>query len=89
MRDGAKLAVNDYWRQAIDAGCDVILRGQTDLATADFCVIRRAKANFGASTHDEAELFRALETGPVIAHEGRSIRRSRKPWPSRRQAWHV
>jgi thiamine-phosphate pyrophosphorylase len=63
-RDGAKLVVNDYWRQAIDAGCDFIHLGQGDLATADLCAIRRAGIKFGVSTHDEAELFRALETGP-------------------------
>ncbi len=63
-RHGAKLVVNDYWQQAIDAGCDTIHLGQGDLATADFSAIRRAGVRFGASTHGEAELFRALETEP-------------------------
>ena len=31
-RHGAQLVVNDYWRQAIDAGCDFIHLGQGDLA---------------------------------------------------------
>ncbi|MGH6801041.1 MAG: thiamine phosphate synthase [Methylocella sp.] len=61
---GAKLIVNDYWRQAIDAGCDFIHLGQGDLATADLCAIRRAGVRFGVSTHDEAELFRAMESEP-------------------------
>jgi len=63
-RDGAQLVVNDYWRQAIDAGCDFVHLGQGDLATADLCAIRRAGIKFGVSTHDEAELFRALDTSP-------------------------
>ncbi len=61
-RHGAQLVVNDHWQQAIDAGCDFI--GQGDLATADFSAIRRASVRFGVSTHDEAELARALETDP-------------------------
>ncbi len=63
-RDSAKLVVNDYWRQAIDAGCDFIHLGQGDLDTADLCAIRRAGIKFGVSTHDEAELSRALDVSP-------------------------
>ena len=63
-RDGAKLVVNDYWRQAIDCGCDFIHLGQGDLATADLSAIRRAGIKFGVSTHDEAELSRALDVSP-------------------------
>ena len=61
---GAQLVVNDYWQQAIDSGCDFIHLGQGDLATADLCAIRRAGIKFGVSTHDEAELFRALDVSP-------------------------
>jgi thiamine-phosphate pyrophosphorylase len=63
-RDGAQLVVNDYWQQAIEAGCDFIHLGQGDLVTADLAATRRAGIKFGISTHDEAELSRALETGP-------------------------
>jgi thiamine-phosphate pyrophosphorylase len=63
-RDGAQLVVNDYWQQAIDAGCDFIHLGQGDLATADLAAIRRAGIKFGVSTHDEAELSRALDVSP-------------------------
>jgi thiamine-phosphate pyrophosphorylase len=63
-RHGATLVVNDYWQQAIDAGCDFIHLGQGDLATADLSAIRRAGIKFGVSTHDEAELSRALDTTP-------------------------
>ncbi len=63
-REGAHLVVNDHWRQAIDAGCDFIHLGQGDLDTADLPAIRRAGIKFGVSTHDEAELSRALDTSP-------------------------
>jgi thiamine-phosphate pyrophosphorylase len=61
---GAQLVVNDYWQQAIDACCDFIHLGQGDLATADVAAIRGAGIKFGVSTHDEAELSRALDVSP-------------------------
>jgi thiamine-phosphate pyrophosphorylase len=63
-RFGAQLVVNDYWREAIEAGCDFIHLGQGDLDAADLPAIRRAGLKLGVSTHDEAELFRALEIEP-------------------------
>lgn len=57
---GATLVVNDHWQQAIDAGCDWIHLGQEDLDTADLAAIRRAGLKLGISTHDRAELERAL-----------------------------
>ncbi|MGA3339719.1 MAG: thiamine phosphate synthase [Methylocella sp.] len=63
-RHGAQLVVNDYWQHAIDTGCTFIHLGQGDLDTADLAATRRAGVRFGVSTHDEAELSRALETGP-------------------------
>jgi thiamine-phosphate pyrophosphorylase len=63
-RYGAQLVVNDYWQLAIDAGCTFVHLGQSDLDARDLPAIRRAGVRFGISTHDEAELFRALETGP-------------------------
>jgi len=63
-RHDALLVVNDYWQQAIDAGCDFIHLGQGDLDTADLAAIRRAGLRLGVSTHNEAELSRALETKP-------------------------
>ena len=63
-RVGAQLVVNDYWQEAIDTGCDFIHLGQTDLDTVDLPAIRRAGLKLGVSSHDETELFRALETQP-------------------------
>jgi thiamine-phosphate pyrophosphorylase len=61
---GARLVVNDHWRIAIDEGCDFVHLGQEDLDTADLPAIRRAGLALGVSTHDEAELDRALATDP-------------------------
>lgn len=61
---GAQLVVNDYWRHAIDFGCDFIHLGQSDLQSADVPAIRRAGIKFGVSTHDQNELDYALEAGP-------------------------
>lgn len=61
---GATLVVNDHWRAAIDLGCDFLHLGQEDLDLADIAAIRRAGIRLGISTHDHAELDRALSLGP-------------------------
>ncbi|MFT6532219.1 MAG: thiamine-phosphate pyrophosphorylase [Limimaricola cinnabarinus] len=61
---GATLVVNDHWREAIDLNCDWLHLGQEDLDTADMAAIRRAGLRLGVSTHDRAELDRALSLGP-------------------------
>lgn len=61
---GAQLVVNDYWRAAIDLGCGYVHLGQEDLAGADLGAIRGADVKLGVSTHDEAELARALRAQP-------------------------
>lgn len=60
----AVLVVNDYWRIAIDEGCDWVHLGQEDLDTADIDAIRGAGLKLGISTHDHAELERALALTP-------------------------
>lgn len=59
-RHGAQLVVNDYWRLAMEEGCDFVHLGQGDLDAADIPALRRAGVRIGVSTHDEAELDRAL-----------------------------
>ncbi|NKL67243.1 thiamine phosphate synthase [Rhizobium leguminosarum] len=59
-----QLVVNDYWKLAIDEGCDFIHLGQEDLVEADLDAIRRAGLKLGLSTHDEAELETALAAKP-------------------------
>ncbi len=61
---GAQLIVNDYWQAAIEAGCDYVHLGQGDLDTADVKAIRKAGIRLGISTHDHAELERALSYDP-------------------------
>lgn len=61
---GCTLVVNDHWRVAIDEGCDYIHLGQEDLDTADIMAIRAAGLRLGISTHDKAELARALDLAP-------------------------
>jgi thiamine-phosphate pyrophosphorylase len=54
------LVVNDYWREAIDAGARFVHLGQEDLGSADLSVIRAAKVKIGVSTHNVEELDKAL-----------------------------
>ena len=61
---GCQLIVNDYWRIAIEEGCDFVHLGQEDLATADVDAIRAAGMKLGLSTHDKAELETALAAKP-------------------------
>jgi thiamine-phosphate pyrophosphorylase len=61
---GAILVVNDHWQAAIDLGCDRVHLGQEDLDSADIPAIRRAGIKIGLSTHDRAELDRALSHDP-------------------------
>lgn len=80
---GAVLVVNDHWRLAIDAGCDWVHLGQEDLDTADIAAIRRAGLRLGLSTHDEAELERALSHAPDYVALG-------PVWPTilKKMKWH-
>ncbi|MEX0348380.1 MAG: thiamine phosphate synthase [Paracoccaceae bacterium] len=61
---GAVLVVNDYWQIAIDEGCDWLHLGQEDLDEADLPAIQKAGLKLGLSTHDDAELDRALSLHP-------------------------
>lgn len=80
---GAQLVVNDYWQQAIDLGCDYIHLGQEDLDEADIAAIRRAGIRIGISTHDRAELDRALALDPDYIALG-------PVWPTilKKMKWH-
>ena len=80
---GAVLVVNDHWREAIAAGCDWLHLGQEDLDTADLAAIRGAGLRLGISTHDEAELARALALRPDYIALG-------PVWPTilKQMKWH-
>jgi thiamine-phosphate pyrophosphorylase len=59
-----QLIVNDHWEIALDEGCDFVHLGQGDLMGADLAALRRAGVRLGISTHDHAELERALAARP-------------------------
>lgn len=80
-RHGCQLVVNDYWRLAIEEGCDFIHLGQEDLASADLGAIRRAGLRLGLSTHDEAELATALAAEPDYIALGPIYPTILKPMP--------
>ncbi len=61
---GCQLVVNDYWREAIEAGADFVHLGQEDLADADLAAIRGAGIRVGISTHSDEELEIALSADP-------------------------
>lgn len=61
---GAQLIVNDYWQIAIEEACDFVHLGQEDLDGADLAAIRRAGIRLGVSSHDRAELDRAIGAAP-------------------------
>jgi thiamine-phosphate pyrophosphorylase len=61
---GAQLVVNDHWQLALEQGCDFVHLGQGDLDSADMGALRRAGVKIGLSTHDDAELDRALSSSP-------------------------
>ncbi|WP_283638699.1 thiamine phosphate synthase [Marinovum algicola] len=67
---GAQLVVNDYWQAALDLNCSFVHLGQEDMETADFAALRRAGVRFGLSTHDDAELERALSLDPAYVALG-------------------
>ena len=80
---GAILVVNDHWQLAIEEGCDWLHLGQEDLDTADLGAIRAAGLSLGLSTHDEAELARALALHPDYIALG-------PVWPTilKQMKWH-
>lgn len=79
----AILVVNDHWQIAIDEGCDWIHLGQEDLDEADLDAIRKAGVKLGVSTHDDAELARALALRPDYIALG-------PVWPTilKKMKWH-
>ncbi|RWO41222.1 MAG: thiamine phosphate synthase [Mesorhizobium sp.] len=60
----SQLIINDYWRLAIEEGCDFVHLGQEDLQTADLSRIRAAGVRLGLSTHDHVELETAMFAEP-------------------------
>jgi len=83
-REGAQLVVNDYWQLAMAEECDFVHLGQEDLNDADVPAIRKSGIKIGVSSHDHAELERALALEPDYVALGPIYPTLLKamPWPA-------
>lgn len=78
----ARLFINDYWRLAIKYHAYGVHLGQEDLDVADLEAIRQAGLRLGLSTHDDAELDRALALRPSYIALGHIFPTQTKEMPS-------
>lgn len=78
----ARLFINDYWRLAIKHHAYGVHLGQEDLKIADLDAIRQAGLRLGLSTHDDAELTRALALQPSYIALGHIFPTQTKAMPS-------
>jgi thiamine-phosphate pyrophosphorylase len=81
----ARLFINDYWRLAICYNAYGVHLGQEDLDVADLDAIRQAGLRLGLSTHDDAELDRALAVRPSYIALGHIFPTQTKEMPSEPQ----
>ncbi|QCR37466.1 thiamine phosphate synthase [Nissabacter sp. SGAir0207] len=82
QRYQARLFINDYWRLAIRHQAYGVHLGQEDLDSADLAAIRQAGLRLGVSTHDEAELARAIAVRPSYLALGHIFPTQTKQMPS-------
>lgn len=78
----ARLFINDYWRLAIKHHAYGVHLGQEDLDVANLNAIREAGLRLGVSTHDDAELDRALAIRPSYIALGHIFPTQTKAMPS-------
>ncbi|UDQ79997.1 thiamine phosphate synthase [Erwinia rhapontici] len=78
----ARLFINDYWRLAVKHQAYGIHLGQEDLDVADLDAIHVAGLRLGLSTHDDAELDRALAEKPSYIALGHVFPTQTKAMPS-------
>ncbi|MDW8848400.1 thiamine phosphate synthase [Erwinia sp. MMLR14_017] len=78
----ARLFINDYWRSAIKYQAYGVHLGQEDLDVADLDVLHRAGLCLGLSTHNDAELDRALAEQPSYIALGHVFPTQTKVMPS-------
>lgn len=78
----ARLFINDYWRLAIKYNAYGVHLGQEDLDVANLDAIRQAGLRLGLSTHDDAELDRALALRPSYIALGHIYPTQTKDMPS-------
>ncbi|WP_413536304.1 thiamine phosphate synthase [Rahnella inusitata] len=78
----ARLFINDYWRLAVKHQAYGVHLGQEDLDTADLNTIYQAGLRLGVSTHDDAELARAVAVNPSYIALGHIFPTHTKDMPS-------
>lgn len=78
----ARLFINDYWRLAIKHRAYGVHLGQEDLDSANLDAIHAAGLRLGLSTHDDAELARALAEQPSYIALGHVFPTQTKQMPS-------
>lgn len=81
----ARLFINDYWRLAIKHRAWGVHLGQEDLDTANLGAICDARIRLGVSTHDDAEIDRALSVRPSYIALGHIFPTQTKQMPSEPQ----
>ena len=74
-----RLFINDFWREAIDAGAYGVHLGQEDLTDADLPAIARAGIRLGVSTHSYYEIARAHAVAPSYVAIGPIYATTTKP----------
>ncbi len=78
----ARLFINDYWQLAIRHNAYGVHLGQEDLDVANLALINQAGLRLGISTHDDAELDRALALQPSYIALGHIFPTQTKQMPS-------
>ncbi|WP_075183597.1 thiamine phosphate synthase [Pantoea sp. 1.19] len=78
----ARVFINDHWRLAVQHGAYGVHLGQDDLDVADLHAIHSAGLRLGLSTHDDAELDRALACRPSYIALGHLFPTQTKVMPS-------
>lgn len=78
----ACLFINDYWQLAVKHQAYGVHLGQEDLDTADLKTIHTAGLRLGVSTHDDAEMARAVAVKPSYIALGHIFPTQTKEMPS-------
>lgn len=76
------LFINDYWHLAVKHQAYGVHLGQEDLDTADLQAIHQAGLRLGVSTHDDAEMARAVAVKPSYIALGHIFPTQTKEMPS-------
>ena len=83
-RHGARVFINDHWREALAAGAYGVHLGQEDVHTADLSAIAAAGLRLGLSTHGYYEMLRALHFRPSYLALGAVFPTTTKTMPDRK-----